>query len=200
MIFVILFSIIPVNRTVDSNNEIDIYIKTNGVHLALVLPLHNEIKDWTTDVWIDAKIYPSTNFISFGWGDREFYINTEEWSDLTMKTAINAMFLKSPSAIHIDYYEDLQTNKNCKMISITNEQYKTIVDFVENSFTRDLSGNTVKIQNFQYNAFDCFYEANKSYSIFFTCNTWTNKSLKVSGLKACLWTPFDKGTLFHYRK
>lgn len=200
IIFAFIFSIIPVNRNVDSNHEIDIYIKTNGVHLAIALPLRNEIKDWTTDVWIDNKITHSANLISFGWGDKTFYLNTPEWSDLTLKTAFIASFLRSPSAIHIDYYNDLQINDNCKMIPINKEQYKTIVDFIEKSFMRDSFGNTIQIQGFQNSSFDSFYDANNSYNLFFTCNTWTNKCLKESGLKASLWTPFDKGTLYHYRK
>ncbi len=200
MIFAILLSLIPVNRDIDSNNEIDIYIKSNGVHLDIVLPLRNEIKDWTTDIWIDDRISQLTNFISFGWGHKQFYRNTQEWSDLSMKTAINAIFLKSPSAFHIVYYKDLQISDKCKLISINIDQYKTIIDFIENSFLRDSLGHTVKIQDLQYNSFDVFYDANDSYNLFYTCNTWTNKCLKESGLKACVWTPFDKGTLFHYRK
>lgn len=196
----IVFSIIPVNHNVKSNKEIDIYIKTNGVHLSIVLPLKNEIKDWTTDVWIDNNIIHSSNFISFGWGDRGFYLTTPEWSDLTVKTAFNALFVRSPSAIHIDYYDELEIDSDCRLISVTTGQFKAIVEFIENSFRRDSSGSFIIIQGFQYDLYDCFYEANNSYNLFFTCNTWTNKCLKKSGLKASLWTPYDKGTLFHYRK
>lgn len=199
-IFAIIFSIIPVNKDAASNNGIDVYIKSNGVHLDIVLPIRNEIKDWSTDIWIDNKITHSANFISFGWGDKEFYLNTPEWSDLTLKTSITAMFLKRPSAMHIDYYKALQTSDKCKMIFVNEEQYKAIVDFIENSFMKDAFGNKIQIQGFQYNRFDCFYDATNSYNLFFTCNTWTNKCLKVSGLKACLWTPFDRGTLYHYRQ
>jgi len=200
MTFSLILSIIPVNRDVESKNEIDIYIKSNGVHLDIVLPLKNEIKDWTTDVRIDNNIIHSVNFIGFGLGDKGFYLNTPEWSDLTVKTTFNAVFVNSPSAIHIDYYKELDTNVNCRLISVSAEQFQTVVDFIENSFKRDDNGKLVQIQGFQYNRYDCFYEASPSFNLFFTCNTWTNKCLKSAGLKACLWTPFDKGTLYHYRK
>ena len=91
MILSLIFSIIPVNRDVESNNEIDIYIISNGVHLDIVMPLKNEIKDWTTEIWIDNSIVQSANYISFGLGDKGFYLNTPEWSDLTLKTTINAL-------------------------------------------------------------------------------------------------------------
>ena len=200
LILSIVFSIIPVNKDFDPSPDIGVYIKTNGVHLAIVLPLKNELKDWTTDLWVDDDIIHSVNYISFGWGDKGFYLNTPEWSDLTVKTAVKALFLRSPSAIHIDYYKKLETNARCRLISISTRQYGDIVDFIENSLKRDNLGDFVKIEGFQYNNFDCFYEATKSYNLFFTCNTWTNKCLKKSGLKACVWTPYDKGTLYHYRK
>lgn len=199
LILAIVFSIVPVNRDFHSGHEIDIYIKTNGVHLAIVLPLKNELKDWTTDLWIDNDIIHSVNFVSFGWGDQGFFLNTPEWSDLTVKTAIKALFFRSPSAIHIDYDKELEINGRCILISISTKQYSDIVDFIENSFERDSIGNFVKIPGFQYHNYDCFYKATNTYNLFFTCNTWTNKCLKKSGLKACVWTPFDKGTLYHYR-
>lgn len=200
LVMAFVFSIIPVNRKAVSKYEIDIFIKSNGVHLDIILPLRNDIKDWSTDVWIDHNIIHQANFISFGWGDKLFYLNTPEWSDLTFRTAFIATFLKSPSALHIDYYKVLQIDDNCKMIPISKDQYKTIVDFIEDSFKQDSSGYKILIKGFQTTDYDCFYEAEKSYNLFNTCNTWTNKCLKESGLKSSLWTPFDRGTLYHYRK
>ena len=74
-----------------------------------------------------------------------------------------------------------------------------LIDFIENSFQRNENGALVQIQGLQYYAYDCFYEATPSFNLFFTCNTWTNKCLKKAGLKACLWTPYDKGILYQYR-
>jgi uncharacterized protein (TIGR02117 family) len=173
---------------------------SNGVHLEIALPLRNEIKDWTSELWIDDRITHLANYISFGWGDKLFFLNTPKWSDLTIKTTIVALFFKSPSAIHIDYYTDMQISDKCRKIPVDLKQYKSVVDYIEESFKRDSLGNRIQIQGLQYYSYDCFYEATNSYNLFFTCNTWTNKCLKESGLKACLWTPFDRGTLYHYRK
>ena len=200
VIFSIVFSLIPVNQDVDSKNGIEIYIKTNGVHLDIVLPLKNEIKDWTTDVWIHHDIVHSVKLISFGLGDKDFYKKTPEWSDLSLKTTLKAMFLKSSSAIHVNYYVKLETDATCRLISVNTEQFKRLVDFIEKSFQRNKQGNLVQIQDFQYHAYDCFYEATPPFNLFFTCNTWTNKCLKKAGIKACLWTPYDKGTLYQYRQ
>lgn len=53
----------------------EIYITTNGVHLDIVLPVENIEPEFL----ILLKILPETKYVSFGWGDREFYINTPEW-------------------------------------------------------------------------------------------------------------------------
>ena len=50
-----------------------------------------------------------------------------------------------------------------------------------------------------YGKNDAFYEATGRYSLFHTCNTWTNNALKIAGQKACVWTPFDTGIFYHYQ-
>lgn len=195
----LILSIVPVNRGVKPSGEIDIYLVSNGVHLDIVLPLRSELKDWTEEFLIDSTLSVQANYISFGWGDRNFYINTPNWSDLTLKTAVRAIFLKSATAMHINYYSRLVEDENCIALSINEDQYLAIVDYVENSLTRDVSKNVILIEGVSYTGVDSFYEATKSYHLFFTCNTWTNTCLKKAGLKASLWTPLDKGTLFHYR-
>ena len=104
----IILSVIPVNRSNQINDEIDIFIKSNGIHLDIVLPLKNDIKDWTNEIYIDKRIKPIANYISFGWGDKGFYKDAPQWSDLKFGTASKALFIKSPSAFHINYHKDLE--------------------------------------------------------------------------------------------
>lgn len=198
-IIALVLSLIPVNRHFQQDMDIPVYLLSNGVHVDIVVPITNDIKDWTLDFHLDSNKAKQVNFISFGWGDKNFYINTPEWSDLTLGTAIKAVFLRSESAMHVDFYRQPIENDNCKLLWISNQQYKHIVHFIENSFTYTPEGNNIKIGNFGYFPHDAFYEAKGSYHLFFTCNTWTNRCLSKAGLKACLWTPFDKGILYQYR-
>jgi len=52
-----------------------ICITTNGVHLDIVLPVDNIEPEFLSQL----EILPGTKYVSFGWGDRKFYINTPEW-------------------------------------------------------------------------------------------------------------------------
>ena len=42
---------IPINSEVATNhNDVAIYIKTNGVHTDIVVPVKNEVKDWRNEI------------------------------------------------------------------------------------------------------------------------------------------------------
>ncbi len=200
LFFAALFSIIPVNRNPALNKDIEIFIRSNGVHLELILPLQTAGKDWTDEISLPPQIASSISHLSIGWGDKNFYYNTPQWSDLTFKTAFKALFLKSESAIHIDFFSRITPGKLCKSIFVNEEQYRLMVHYLESGFQRDFRQRIILIEDLHYSEFDGFYEATGSYNLFFTCNTWTNRCLKKAGLKASLWTPFDRGTLYHYRK
>jgi uncharacterized protein (TIGR02117 family) len=198
-IVAVIFSLIPSNSDFKNDvGEIEIFIRSNGVHTDLVLPAANEYKDWTKEIPIDNTVSKDSamNYLSFGWGDKGFYLNTPTWSDLTFNTAFKAMFGLGTSAMHVTYYKNIRISERCKKIKIGKEQYFKLVKYIENSFTKQKTNQPLLISDCHYGDDDCFYEAEENYSLFNTCNTWTNSGLKCCGVKACLWTPFDKGILY----
>jgi len=187
-------SYIPVNqdfRTCQSD-AIEIYIMTNGVHTDLVVPLKNEMKDWSTLVNpMDTKSKDREyQFVAFGWGDKGFYLNTPSWSDLQFKTAFKALFYLSSSVMHVEFYKNIKTNESSKKISICPENYQLLINYIEEAFVLK-EEKTQCIAGASYGIHDLFYEAKGTYSLFYTCNTWANNGLKRAKLKACLWTLFD---------
>lgn len=194
---------ISVDREDDNTRDLAIYIKTNGVHTDIVMPVKTALIDWSRHLPPgNTKGKDSTaSYIAMGWGDKGFYLETPTWADLKWRTAFNATFALGHSAIHATYYRDMQEGDDCKKMEISYAQYKRLVTFMRNSFRTDQAGQMICIPtNAQYNADDAFYEANGSYSLFHTCNTWANNALKSCGQKACLWTPFDKGIFYHYSR
>ena len=53
----------------------DVFITTNGVHLDIIVPVGYISPGFLKQL----DLLPETRFVSFGWGDREFYIHTPEW-------------------------------------------------------------------------------------------------------------------------
>jgi cyclopropane fatty-acyl-phospholipid synthase-like methyltransferase len=95
-------------------------------------------------------------------------------------------------------YKEMKEGTQCKKIRISKEQYKKLVEYISSSFQieNDQSINIkTKAKDGKY---DAFYEANGSYSMVKTCNTWANNALKHSGQRCCFWTPFDKGIFEKY--
>ena len=162
-----------------------VYLNTNGVHLDIIIPKVYLSEDLLTGM----KGIPSTSYYAFGWGDRDFYLNTPEWKDLKLSTAFSAMFLKSPTLMHVSRYRN--SYSDWAKIPISLIQLEKLNAYILESFALSESGDKIHLEGKGYAWNDDFYEAKGNYSCFNTCNSWVNGALKKSKIKACLWTPFD---------
>jgi uncharacterized protein (TIGR02117 family) len=198
----LLISKISVNSNVfQKDKEIEIFILSNGVHTDIVVPIKNEYKDWSKEILFQQTKSKDSlvNYLSFGWGDKGFYLNTPEWSDLKASTAFNAAFGLSSSAMHTTFYKKMKEDAACKKIKISAEEHQKLVTYISDSFHRDTYKNVQWISGNSYGNRDAFYEAKGSYNMFYTCNTWANNALKITNQKASLWTVTDTGILCHYQ-
>jgi uncharacterized protein (TIGR02117 family) len=193
---------IPVNtKDTDPKEDVSVYIRTNGVHTDLVVPIQTEFKDWSETIQFNHIKSKDTTmqFIGFGWGDKGFYLDTPEWSDLKFSTAFVAAFGLGSSAMHATFYKQINENENCVELKISAQEYKKLIAYIEEKFKYDENGNPILIDATTYGQNDSFYEAKGSYSFFYTCNTWANNGLKAMDQKAALWTPSDFGIFQHYK-
>lgn len=202
LIAVFSLSKITVNQEPNTKPEVEIYILTNGVHTDIVMPTKNDQIDWSQQVkFANTKAADSTyKYLAMGWGDKGFYLETPEWSDLKASVAFKAASGLSTTAIHATYYKSLREGADCKKMMISKEQYYRLIRYISQSFQKDASGNFLNIKTDAiYGKSDAFYEATGSYSLFHTCNTWANSALKASGQKCCYWTATDSGIFSKYK-
>ncbi len=193
---------ITINKDVINYADVAIYIKTNGVHTDIVVPTKNAQTDWSKEIKYSNTILADTSYhyLAMGWGDKGFYLETPEWSDLKASVAFKAAFGLGSTAIHATYYKTLKEDSTCKKIWIDKHQYEDLIKYISNSFKKDADQHVINIKtNANYGSTDAFYEAKGSYSLFYTCNTWTNNALKASGQTCCFWTPFDTGIFLKYK-
>jgi len=190
----VLFSFLPTHPPHQNcRPEHEIFIASNGIHLDIILPVENV----EPKILQKLNVLPGTLFIAFGWGDKEFYIKTPEWSDLTIPVAFRALFLKSETAMHVTYLPySFQSGKKIKLCAA---QLKKLNAYIENSFTKDGQGNLQNMDFEGYSRYDDFYDANGSFSLFRTCNVWVNVALKEISIKTSVWSPFDFGVLYHIK-
>lgn len=188
-----------------TNPTIEIHLMNSGVHTDFVLPVKNEWVDW-------REFFPrentqakdtSLNLIAIGWGDKDFYLNTPEWADLTLKTAVFAGFGLGTSAVHATYHASILKDRPTVKLTITINQYKRLIKYITGSLKFNKNKKTILlIPNFKnvLKDHDAYYDAKQSYSIMLSCNTWINNGLKASGQKACVWTSLPQGILYQYGK
>ena len=197
------FGLSRISFSEEENQEDDlaIYIKTNGVHTDIVVPTKDEQIDWSRQIkFSDIEAKDTTfKYLGLGWGDKGFYLETPTWAELKASVAFKAATGLSTTAIHATYYKEMIEDESCRKIEISKKQYSRLIEYISNSFQQDAEGHWINIKtNANYGKTDAFYEAKGSYSMFHTCNTWANNGLKYAGQKHCLWTPFDTGIFLHY--
>lgn len=190
---------IPSNRhTVPNQQGIDIWVVSNGAHTDIILPLKNHLIDWTQ--FIDTGNFKDSDFqyVSFGWGDKGFYLETPSWAKLKPKVAFKALFKLSRTTMQVVLYEDVPApqSKWTKALKVTEVQYQNIIEYIQQSFHYNQNGEIQHIdfagmpayEHLNYN----FYEANGRYHFLKTCNCWVNDALKAGEIKTATWTPFAK--------
>jgi len=176
---------------VSCTSKDQIYISTNGVHLEIIVP--TALLD--TQVVAALQVPARNPYVSFGWGDRTFYLETPTWDQLTIRTALQAAFLKSETAMHVTYHR--QAADFWHPLPVCRVQTDTLLTYIWHSFRKDATGQIMEIPDAGYTAQDRFYEAVGHYSLFYTCNNWVNIALKRAAVKTALWSPFDVGVLYH---
>lgn len=194
----ILFSIISIGGD-NEINGVKIYIKTNGVHTDICLPVKHADKNWTEFIPLaDFPKVKDPTYISIGWGDKGFFLDTPTWDDLTFSTAFKAAFLPSETAMHVQYLsKEPQVSTTTKQKFISEIKYRSLCDFITDSFKPSVDKNVMLIPFKGYWSDDNFYEAQGSYHLFNTCNAWTNRALKIAGVKTSLLALFSDGIMRH---
>jgi len=194
-------AIIPVNlKYRPAKKGIDIYLTTNGMHTDFVLPTQNHLFDWAKIIDSepfekDTKAYP---FLGLGWGDWGFYIDLDLWENLTAKLAAKTLLNPTtPTLMHITGYEELPHEKlRVEKVSISNEQYLKLCDFILSGFALKPNQSIDLLPGLSYTEHDNFYKGTGHYHALHTCNYWVNKGLRRIGVRTALWSPLDRG-IFH---
>lgn len=190
ILFSLVLSAIPASaKTFPGAKDKRIYLYSNGVHLDIILPVG------LIPIKLREQLQhnPDATLLGIGWGDKGFYLDTPTWAELSLVVAVKAMFLPSPTAMHVT--EHLTKSANWSSVEVSQEQLDVLIDYIGQYFSLDKEGRLQEIEDAGYTPQDRFYEAEGNYSCFKTCNTWVNNAMKEIGVKTAVWTPMDKGVL-----
>jgi hypothetical protein len=111
------------------------------------------------------------------------------WGDIKGSVAFKALTDFGTPAMHTTYYHRIVENENCIKIKISQEQYGQLIRYLKDRLkkVKTILCN-ILLQITRILAQMSSRKQKASYSLFKTCNSWANTSLK-----AALWTATDTG-------
>ncbi|HEX8525757.1 TIGR02117 family protein [Allosphingosinicella sp.] len=195
-----ILGLIPANAGwTEAERGTTIFVRSNGVHTWIVMPKVSEAIDWrpyAPPSHLADSRYGRASHVAIGYGNREFYLNTPTWGDLTVSTAFFAAFGNGPTLLHVDHVHDPRPDELQRPIVLRPEEYRRLAEFVRVRFQLDGAGRTIPVLGRGYGPSDMFYEAEGGYSFVLTCNEWTGRALRAAGVRTGLWTPLEQSIMW----
>lgn len=188
------------NARTESEDGINVYLHSNGVHTDLMVPMKNAVFDWHGIISpADTANGAAAEYAAIGWGSREFYLNVQNWNDLTAASALRAALGADGSLMHVTFLPaEPSRGRRTLRLKLSEAEYARLTAQIRPYFQTDGNGRAQALPDAGYGGNDAFYPAEGRYHLFYTCNTWTNQRLKKSGLKAVVWTPFAYSVMAAY--
>ena len=175
---------------------IEIMVGTNGVHTELVMPLVTPEKDWRGDFPAAdlAQAQRGYTHVAVSWGEREVFLNTPTWWDLSPMTVLRIAGVGGEGLLHVAHYVRPAPGDDIRPLRLTSVQYRALVAQIEAMLPPGrLSEPRTHYPGYDYH--DTFYPARGTYSTGNTCNQWTSDTLAAAGVRTGTWTPFAGGVM-----
>ena len=166
---------------------VHIFVESNGVHTGIIVPKVAAGVDWRgvarAENLRDPR-YGAFDHLSFGWGEKSFYLETPTWADVKLRTVVGAAFGSTRTLMHVEHLPVPRAGDGAREIVVTPAQYRRLAAYIRASF-RDGGA-----RYWGYAGYDAFYDANGRYDAVRTCNSWTGDALRFAGVRVGAWTPF----------
>ncbi len=172
---------------------VEIMIETNGVHTAIVVPLISPQKDWRKEFPVSDIAVPNRPYthLAVSWGEREVFLNTPTWSDLSPMTVLRILAIGGDGLVHAAHYVRPAPADDLRPLRISEAAYARLVQRIEAS----LPPPGKRVRHPGYSDYDVFYDASSHYTAINTCNQWTSDTLAAAGIRTGWWTPFSGGVM-----
>jgi uncharacterized protein (TIGR02117 family) len=195
-------SLIPANPSwKQSDGGVTIFVRTNGVHTWIMVPKVAAGVDWrriARPEHIQDPRYARGNYLAIGYGNRDFYLNTPTWGDLSLRTAFAAARGGGPSLVHVEHEWNPRANGDQRPLVLSLGEYRKLAAHLRASFDL-VAGHAKPLLGRGYGPADVFYEARGPYNAYRTCNEWTGESLRAAGIRTGLWTPLAESIMLRLK-
>jgi uncharacterized protein (TIGR02117 family) len=172
------------------------HVASHGWHTGIILP-GSEVN---AAVPRFGRDFGDVRYYEIGWGDEGFYRAARIDPCLVLK----AVFWPTDAVIHVVGFSDAPSavfpGSEVVALHVSEHGFRRLVAFIAESFARDPSGHIQPLGPGIYGR-SRFYRASGTYLLWNTCNTWTAKGLKRSGIRILpVFTPTAACVMSHVRR
>ncbi|MBF0430330.1 MAG: DUF2459 domain-containing protein [Fibrobacteria bacterium] len=167
-----------VDTAENSTSSTSIFLVIHGGHSGIVLKQRDIINlDWPID-----STFKQSEYIEVGWGDRNYYMN----SDHSLSTTLKALFLPTKSVLHVvsvkGQIKDEFSERTLLEFKVTKAAVNELYDYIKTKFEFDTNGRQSPLAKGLYGE-SHFYAGKEYFYCLKTCNTWSGKALRVAGVR-----------------
>lgn len=187
---------IPRNSTWRApEHGVTIYVESNGIHVGLIVPKVAAGVDWrplfpVRD--IAERRYAAYHHLAIGWGERDFFLNTPTWADLSLRTILAAAVGSDRTLLHVEHVARPVVGGDVRAVVLRAIEYRRLVAYIRAT----LSASAERRRG--YAGHDVFYTARGRYDAYRTCNAWAGEALRYAGARVGAWTPFPATILWWF--
>lgn len=181
-----------------------IYVTGDWVHTNFVVPIQSDEFDWRLHLpmtQVGKEQRHDYQYLVFGWGDRDFYLNTPTLADVRLPRIFQAFWGSKASVLHVQAWRSLPdpatTSIHC--LKLTPTHYLQLMNFLDRSFQRDQQGNKIFVSD-GHRPYSSFFAAKGRYSLFRTCNVWTAEGLRSAEVNTPVWAGLAPAVLHHLQR
>ena len=161
---------------IGSDRTVPIFVIAGGWHTELGLP----VESLRGSLALFADALPGVRYLVFGWGQRDYYMAREPAIGDLFGAALpsSAVMLVVPlwQAPANAYGADHVFN-----VVVSDQGASTLSGFIWRFVAMGADGRPVRVAPGPYPQ-SAFYASNGTYSLGYTCNTWTATALKAAGV------------------
>jgi len=176
----------------EAEKGVEILVGSNGVHTELVLPATTAARDWRAQFPLGDLDEPLPDYthVAISWGEREVFLNTPTWADLSPLTVLRILGVGGEGLMHVSWYVRPRANEHYRPLTLRAQEYARLVAAIE----AGIPDGPLPVHP-GYGSHDTFYETGGRYTASRTCNQWTSDMLTAAGVKTGWWTPFAGGVM-----
>jgi len=160
-----------------ADGQEEIYIVSHGWHTGFVVPA-KRIQNLLPKL---RKRFGDIPYIEFGWGDKDFY----QAKEITTGLTLNAILWPTESVIHAvavpKKADKYFANSIVEILCLSGREYSSLLRFISESFYKDEHGEILELKSGIYGNSQ-FYKGVGNFYFMNTCNNWTAKGLKSTGM------------------